>query len=87
MQSDIRAGAAQYYDTNPAIPDDIAFYQARLPWSDASVLGGNGTGRVLPTGGIVWLYPWYRSLPGHARALPPEVAGCNDTAEQSAGGA
>ena len=48
MQSDIRAEAAQYYDTNPAIPDDIAFYQARLPWSDASVLElGCGTGRVL----------------------------------------
>jgi SAM-dependent methyltransferase len=48
MQSDIRAEAAQYYDTNPAIPDDIAFYQARLPWSDASVLElACGTGRVL----------------------------------------
>jgi SAM-dependent methyltransferase len=48
MQSDIRAEAAQYYDTNPAIPDDIAFYQARLPSSDASVLElGCGTGRVL----------------------------------------
>jgi hypothetical protein len=49
MQSDIRAEAAQYYDTNPAIPDDIAFYQARLPWSDASVLWG-GTGAR----GAVW---------------------------------
>jgi hypothetical protein len=38
MQNDIRAEAAQYYDTNLVIPDDIAFYQARLPWSDASVL-------------------------------------------------
>ena len=48
MQNDIRAEAAQYYDTNPAIPDDIAFYQARLSWSDASVLElGCGTGRVL----------------------------------------
>jgi SAM-dependent methyltransferase len=48
MQNDIRAEAAQYYDTNLVIPDDIAFYQARLPWSDASVLElGCGTGRVL----------------------------------------
>src|SRR2546429_4506971 len=48
MQNDIRAEAAQYYDVNPTIPDDIAFYQARLPSSDASVLElGCGTGRVL----------------------------------------
>src|SRR5919108_849207 len=48
MQNDIRAEAAQYYDTNPTIPDDIAFYRARLPSSDASVLElGCGTGRVL----------------------------------------
>ena len=48
MQNDIRAEAAKYYDVNPTIPDDIAFYQARLPSSDASVLElGCGTGRVL----------------------------------------
>ena len=48
MQNDIRAEAAQYYDANPTIPDDIAFYQARLPSSDAAVLElGCGTGRVL----------------------------------------
>ena len=48
MQNDIRAEAAKYYDVNPEIPDDIAFYQARLPSSDASVLElGCGTGRVL----------------------------------------
>src|SRR5438093_4542662 len=48
MREDIRAEAAQYYDVNPTIPDDIAFYQARLPSSDASVLElGCGTGRVL----------------------------------------
>src|SRR6266700_3425888 len=48
MQNDIRAEAAQYYDVNPTIPDDIAFYQARLPSSDAAVLElGCGTGRVL----------------------------------------
>jgi SAM-dependent methyltransferase len=48
MDEDIRAEAAQYYDVNPTIPDDIAFYQACLPSSDAAVLElGCGTGRVL----------------------------------------
>jgi SAM-dependent methyltransferase len=48
MSDDIRAEAAQYYDVNPTIPDDLAFYQARLPSSDAAVLElGCGTGRVL----------------------------------------
>src|SRR5712691_11179931 len=48
MSGDIRAEAAQYYDVNPTIPDDIAFYHARLPSADASVLElGCGTGRVL----------------------------------------
>ena len=48
MQEDIRAEAAQYYDANPTIPDDIAFYTACLPSADASVLEfGCGTGRVL----------------------------------------
>jgi SAM-dependent methyltransferase len=48
MSEDIRAEAAQYYDVSPTIPDDLAFYQARLPASDASVLElGCGTGRVL----------------------------------------
>jgi SAM-dependent methyltransferase len=48
MQDDLRAAAAQYYDANPTIPDDIAFYTARLPSADASVLElGCGTGRVL----------------------------------------
>jgi SAM-dependent methyltransferase len=48
MREDIRAEAAKYYDVNPTIPDDIAFYQARLPSSDAAVLElGCGTGRVL----------------------------------------
>jgi len=48
MSEDIRAEAAQYYDVSPTIPDDIAFYQARLPASDAAVLElGCGTGRVL----------------------------------------
>jgi SAM-dependent methyltransferase len=48
MSEDIRAEAAKYYDVNPTIPDDIAFYQARLPGSDATVLElGCGTGRVL----------------------------------------
>jgi SAM-dependent methyltransferase len=48
MREDIRAEAAQYYDVNPTIPDDLAFYQARLPSSAAAVLElGCGTGRVL----------------------------------------
>jgi SAM-dependent methyltransferase len=48
MSDDLRAEAAKYYDVNPMIPADIAFYQARLPSTDASVLElGCGTGRVL----------------------------------------
>jgi SAM-dependent methyltransferase len=48
MQDDIRAEAAQYYDANPTIPNDLAFYTARLLSADASVLElGCGTGRVL----------------------------------------
>ena len=48
MSEDIRAEAAKYYDVSPTIPDDIAFYQARLPSSDAAILElGCGTGRVL----------------------------------------
>jgi len=50
MTEDIRAEAAQYYDANPTIPDDIGFYQARLPSAEAMVLElGCGTGRVLVT--------------------------------------
>jgi SAM-dependent methyltransferase len=48
MQDDSRAEAAQYYDANPMIPDDLAFYTACLPSADAAVLElGCGTGRVL----------------------------------------
>jgi SAM-dependent methyltransferase len=48
MQDDIRAAAAQYYDANPTIPDDRAFYTARLASADAAVLElGCGTGRIL----------------------------------------
>ena len=48
MQDDSRAEAAQYYEANPTIPDDLAFYTARLPSPDAAVLElGCGTGRVL----------------------------------------
>ena len=48
MSEDIRAEAAKYYDVSPTIPDDLAFYQARLRSSDAAVLElGCGTGRVL----------------------------------------
>ena len=89
MQDDIRAETAQYYDTNPAIPDDIAFYKARLPSSDASVLElGCGTGRVLhplaASCGFIYGIDWSWA---DARALPSEVASRGDTADQSAGGA
>src|SRR5215813_4445245 len=48
MSEDMRAEAAKYYDVSPTIPDDIAFYPARLPSSDAAILElGCGTGRVL----------------------------------------
>lgn len=48
MTEDIRAEAAQYYDVNPTIPDDIDFYRVRLPSAEAVVLElGCGTGRVL----------------------------------------
>lgn len=48
MSEDIRAEAAQYYDANPTIPHDLAFYTARLPSADALVLElGCGTGRML----------------------------------------
>src|SRR5262249_35995926 len=48
MQDDIRAVAAQYYDANPTIPNDLAFYTARLPSANSAVLElGCGTGRVL----------------------------------------
>jgi SAM-dependent methyltransferase len=48
MQDDIRAAAAPYYDANPTIPDDLAFYRTRLPSADAAMLElGCGTGRVL----------------------------------------
>jgi ABC-type transport system substrate-binding protein len=48
MSEDIRAEAAKYYDVSPTIPDDLAFYRARLPVADAAVLElGCGTGRVL----------------------------------------
>jgi SAM-dependent methyltransferase len=48
MQDDMRAAAAPYYDANPTIPDDLAFYRARLPSADAAMLElGCGTGRVL----------------------------------------
>ena len=50
MSEDMRAKAAQYDEVNPTIPDDLAFYQARLPSADVAVLElGCGTGRVLLT--------------------------------------
>jgi ubiquinone/menaquinone biosynthesis C-methylase UbiE len=45
---DIRSDAAKFYDLNPDVVDDLAFYRARIPFPDASVLElGCGTGRVL----------------------------------------
>lgn len=47
-QQDPRAQAARYYDFIPTAPDDLAFYQGRIPSPEASVLElGCGTGRVL----------------------------------------
>ena len=47
MSEDMRAEAAQYSEVNPTIPAERAFYQARLPSADATVLAlGCGTGRV-----------------------------------------
>ena len=48
MDVDTRAEAAKYYDLNPQMPDDIAFYKARVPLPNAAVLElGSGTGRIL----------------------------------------
>jgi SAM-dependent methyltransferase len=45
---DIRTDAARYYDLNPETVDDLAFYRARIPFPEASILElGCGTGRVL----------------------------------------
>lgn len=47
MPIDLRTEAAQYYDHNPNVFDDIPFYVDRLPHPDAHVLElGCGTGRV-----------------------------------------
>jgi len=46
--TDIRAGAAKYYDLNPQVPNDIPFYKSLVPSPAARVLElGCGTGRVL----------------------------------------
>ena len=46
--TDIRAEVARYYDLSPDQPDDVGFYQGKIPSPDASVLElGCGTGRVL----------------------------------------
>jgi SAM-dependent methyltransferase len=47
MTIDIRLETARYYDSNPATPDDIPFYQSLVPSPDCSILElGCGTGRV-----------------------------------------
>ncbi|HSB89569.1 MAG TPA: class I SAM-dependent methyltransferase [Anaerolineales bacterium] len=48
MRTDIPENAARYYDLSPENPDDIRFYQQRIPSPEASILElGCGTGRVL----------------------------------------
>jgi SAM-dependent methyltransferase len=47
-QSDIRENAARYYDLSPESPDDIPFYEQKIPSPGARLLElGCGTGRVL----------------------------------------
>jgi SAM-dependent methyltransferase len=47
MNIDTRLEAARFYDSNPDMPNDIPFYQARIPAPAASILElGCGTGRV-----------------------------------------
>jgi SAM-dependent methyltransferase len=48
MRTDIGENAARYYDLSPENPDDVPFYQQRIPSPQARVLElGCGTGRVL----------------------------------------
>ncbi len=48
MRTDIPENAARYYDLSPEDPDDVPFYQQRIPSPQARVLElGCGTGRVL----------------------------------------
>lgn len=48
MPLDIRQEAARYYDLNPEVPNDLPFYEERIPADDARILElGCGTGRVL----------------------------------------
>jgi SAM-dependent methyltransferase len=67
MAIDIRLEAARFYDSSPATPDDIPFYQALVPSPDCSILElGCGTGRVtLP------LVPYCREIYGldHSAAM------------------
>lgn len=47
MKVDIRAKAANYYDYNPDVPDDIHFYIDQIPSRHAAILElGCGTCRV-----------------------------------------
>jgi len=48
MRTDIRENAARYYDLSPENPDDIPWYEQKIPSPEARILElGCGTGRVL----------------------------------------
>jgi SAM-dependent methyltransferase len=48
MRTDIGENAARYYDLSPENPDDIPFYEQKIPSPEARILElGCGTGRVL----------------------------------------
>jgi SAM-dependent methyltransferase len=61
MPLDIRAVAAKYYDNNPQVPDDVAFYQGLVPSPAASILElGCGTGRIAMT--LIPLCAYYQGI-------------------------
>jgi SAM-dependent methyltransferase len=48
MRTDISENAARYYDLSPEHPDDIPWYEQKIPYPEARLLElGCGTGRVL----------------------------------------
>lgn len=82
MKIDIRADAARFYDLSPSVPDDIPFYRATIPDSEASVLElGCGTGRVL-----LPLTAWCGYIHGIERS-EAMLATCRDKLRRSGIGA